>query len=392
VSETLVLRLKKGREESILRRHPWIFSGALVQSYHHLPEGTWVQVADHQGHLMATGLFCHGSVSVRVVHFGNEALAPEDIIGVRIKEAYSCRQNMGFSMGNTSAFRLINGEGDGLPGIITDVYADILVVQVHHAGWMPWLRLLEEKFITVLSLPREAIIFQTYFRHMKKNSLPSREAETIQTLWIEEHDLWYEIKPGHGQKTGFFLDQRENREYCRSLSFGKRVLNLFSFTGGFSLNALKGGAVEVLSVDSSSEALEVLKRQLIKNNLEVQNHTYIKADVFKWIKTIDEKFDLIICDPPALAKNLQTRHQATMAYKRLHEDIFKKVSPGGLLMTFSCTSVVTPDLFEGALRAAAINCGRHIRVLKILGPDVDHPWSFCHSEGRYLKGFLFQLE
>lgn len=286
----------------------------------------------------------------------------------------------------------MNGEGDGIPGLVIDWYDGVAVVQLHVRALRAFQPLIREVLQQLPEVAPRSVLVREVWAADKPTVAVSEDAETAPAVRIREHGLWYDLQPGQGQKTGFYLDQRANRLLCRRLANGKRVLNLFSFTGGFTLNALAGGAETVVSVDISAPALRALQHHLAINNFETETHRTVEADAFSWIATHDDRYDLVICDPPSLARTLQARHTAIQAYKRLHEHVLRRVKPGGLLMTFSCTAVVLPEHFEGAIRSAAIAIGSRVKVLRELGADADHPWALAHPEGRYLKGFLLSIE
>lgn len=387
-----VLRLKPGREDSVLRGHPWVFSGALQDAPGDYPEGTWVALSDGSGHILAHGYICHGSIALRLVWFGPENPGAEGAIRERLRHALALRRALGFRTEAHAAFRLLNGEGDGIPGLVIDWYHDVAVVQLHVRALRALEPLIREVLRHLPEVSPRVVLVRDAWAADKQSSSASDDQDNIPTVRIREHDLWYDVQPGQGQKTGFYLDQRANRLLCRHLARDKRVLNLFSYTGGFTLNALAGGAGSVVSVDISASALESLKHHLAINHFKAASHQAVEADVFRWIATHDDRYDLVISDPPSLARSLQARHTAIQAYKRLHEHVLRRVKPGGLLMTFSCTSVVLPEHFEGAIRSASIAVGSRVKVLRELGADADHPWALVHPEGRYLKGFLLSVE
>jgi len=386
-----VLRLKPGREDSVLRGHPWVFSGALQDAPDDYPEGTWVALAEAGGNVLSYGYVCHGSIAIRLVEFGAVHREASGTFPEKMGRALTLRRALGFRTEPHAAFRLMNGEGDGIPGLVIDWYDGVAVVQLHVRALKAYEPLIRETLQKLPgATPRQVVVQEAWVAG--KSSDTMQEKFQPEPVRICEHDLWYEVYPGQGQKTGFYLDQRANRLLCRQLAGGKRVLNLFCYTGGFSLNAFKGGAEAVVSVDISAPALLALQHHLALNNLETVPHQAVEADAFRWVATHSDPYDLVICDPPSLARTLQARHTAIQAYKRLHEHVLKLVKPGGLLMTFSCTAVVLPEHFEGAIRSAAINVGRRVKVLRELGADADHPWLLVHPEGHYLKGFLLSVE
>lgn len=391
VHQAPVLRLKPGREDSVVRGHPWVFSGALTERPDAYPEGSWAALSDASGRILACGYVCHGSIALRLAHFGAEVSSAGEAVSERLKKALRLRERLGFGLFPGTAFRLLNGEGDGLPGVVIDWYDGVAVVQLHVRALQALWPLISESLRHLLQDSLRAIVVKEIWKAGESFDAKERKPLT-DAVRIKEHDIWYEVFPGQGQKTGFYIDQRANRLLCRSLALGRRVLNLFSFTGGFSLNALYGGASEVVSVDVSATALRTLEGLLLLNQFEPGRHRAVEVDAFRWTASHRETYDLVVCDPPSLARSLQARHTAIQAYKRLHEHVMRLVAPGGLLMTFSCTAVVSPEHFEGAVRSAAAVVGRRVRVHRELGADADHPWALMHPEGRYLKGFLLSVE
>lgn len=388
--------LKSQRDQSILRRHPWVFSGAIASMDSGLKDGELVNVYDHHKALLAFGHFYKGSIAIKILSFGTATYHPS-IWKEKLALAYDLRISLIRSgLLNSDAWRWVHGEGDGLPGLIVDRYGTTVVIQCHTIGMHRSIDLIAE---AILHCDPDGI---HCIYDKSKESLPPEYAANIENravfgdlipCQISEHGLNYHIDPVTGQKTGFFLDQRDNRALVKKWSQGKKVLNTFSYTGGFSLAALAGGAAEVCSVDVSARAMELLDKNLALNELQSPNHTSIVADVPAFLKDQQKgHYDLIILDPPAFAKSIHKRHNAIKAYTRLNQAALQLIDQKGLLFTFSCSQVVTEELFYGAVSAAAMEVGRNVRLLARLGQGPDHPVNFFHPEGHYLKGLLLYVE
>lgn len=389
-----VIQLKAGRDQSVQRKHPWIFSRGIHTSTKGISDGSLVHVSNAAGVIIGTGHFQDSSLCIRLLSFEKEKV---DALfwKRRIGEAAVFRQDLGFINGHeNNAFRLIHGEGDGLPGLIIDVYGDTAVVQAHSIGMF---HALEQITHALLSLSTFSIK-RVY--NKSKDTLPQQFSLKTENGWLGgdpvetqtafEGGIAFEIDFIQGQKTGFFLDQRNNREWVRHYAKGKTVLNCYCYTGGFSLYALSGNARQVISVDSSALALENLERNLSHLPGEYA-HSKIKEDVISYLTNSDELFDLVIIDPPAFAKSIAKRHTAVQAYKRLNILAMKRVKPGGMLFTFSCSQVVDKPLFHHTVVSAAIESGRQVRWMHDLGQGPDHPTSLFHPEGSYLKGMALYL-
>ncbi|MGY6559897.1 MAG: class I SAM-dependent rRNA methyltransferase [Nitritalea sp.] len=388
-----LLRLKKGKEISISRKHHWIFSGAILSDVEQLNSGSLVTVADAAGKALATGHFQFGSIMVRLLSFTPREINL-DFWVEKLSEAWQLRRELGLvRAAATNLFRWVHGEGDGLPGLIIDVFDQVAVIQTHQVGMHAHVAEIAEAIRRVAGDSIHAIYDKS------KETLPADYACTNSWLWGDkqhltavEHGIRYAIDVEKGQKTGFFIDQRENRALLGSLSAGKCVLNTFSYSGGFSLAALKGGAAKVCSVDISAQAIQLVQENIALNPELSGAHEALTADVIPYLKDIQaEDFDIIVLDPPAFAKNIKARHRAVQAYKRLNATALRKIKPGGLLFTFSCSQVVDKALFTHTITAAALEAGRAVRILKHLEQPGDHPVNIFHQETSYLKGLLLYV-
>lgn len=391
-----VLKLKKNREASLKRKHPWVFSGALHPfNSTSLKDGDLVQLVDDRSEILGYGHYHEGSISVKMLDFGN---APwnDDFWIRKIKQALDYRKSLiDCHAVQSNAWRWVHGEADGLPGLIIDRFDQNAVIQCHSIGMHRNLDMICEA-IRATDPELKSIYDKSH------ESLPSEYAKNVvnricygteSVIQFQENGILYTADPIGGQKTGFFLDQRENRTLLSQCASGKSVLNTYCYTGGFSLAALRGNARQVISVDVSAKAIDRLEHHLEINHLTSAAHQSVVADVGSYLKSLDhQSFDLIVLDPPAFAKSVAKRHNAIQAYRRLNEAALRKLNSGGLLFTFSCSQVVTQDLFEGAVLAGAIDSGRSVRVVKKLGQAADHPVNIFHPEGHYLKGLLLFVE
>lgn len=383
--------LKKGKEISIQRFHPWIFSGAIQKLEGTITDGCWVEVSDFKGHTLGFGHYQHGSIAVRMLSFGNE-MPGENFWTDKISSALAVRKSAGLPHANTNAFRLIHGEGDGLPGLIIDYYSGVLVVQAHDAG----MHLDRHTIATALQNVFRNNVTAIYYK--SQSTLPGkmRDAGADEYLFGEpsprniilENGNQFYVNWQEGQKTGFFLDQRDNRKLLGEFSREKKVLNTFCYTGGFSVYALTSGAVLVHSVDSSQKAIDLTKQNIALNGFDPELHACFATDTFDFLKDKQNEYDVIVLDPPAFAKHRDARHQAVRGYQRLNVEAMRAIRPGGILFTFSCSQVVDRQLFYDTIVAAAIQSGRTISVLHHLSQPADHPVSIFHPEGEYLKGLV----
>jgi 23S rRNA (cytosine1962-C5)-methyltransferase len=385
------VQLLPHKTQSIERRHPWIFSGALKKMPEDVADGQVVAVLDSRGNELAKGHFNHGSIAVRVLTFENEAI-DQAFFTKRITNSVALRKLLDLFRTDNSICRLIHGEGDELPGLVVDFYGGVAVIQCHSFGMYQQIDLIVEALKS--ALPNEL----TAIYNKSSDTLPKREQiidgylfGTCETPHIAlENGVKYNIDWINGQKTGFFIDQRENRALLAKYSRDKKILNTFCYSGGFSLAALKNGANEVHSLDSSKKAIELTDNNILLNEL-VDKHTSIVADAMVYIRETGEDFDIVILDPPAFAKHRDKRHQAVQGYKRLNAMAMSHIRPGGLLMTYSCSQVVDKSLFTHTIIAAAIESGRSVRILEQLHQPADHPINAFHPEGEYLKGLLVQV-
>ena len=389
------LKLHKGREQSVLRRHPWIFSRAIQTSIDQINDGDVVRIADHRENIVGVGHFQNSSLSIRLLAFEDVEI-DQQFWDKRLKEAAQYRLDLNVSkQGYTEAFRLVHGEGDQLPGLIIDVYDTTAVLQAHSIGMHKARHQIAQSLLT-LNFP---VIKSVYCK--SKDSLPTNYANEVNDEWltgepliqiiVHEGGIKFCIDVVTGQKTGFFLDQRENRDRVRKYSNNARVLNCFSYSGGFSLYALDGGATEVISIDSSAGALEMLEKNLQVNHFSGK-HQSIKENVLTYLTNNDQVFDIVIIDPPAFAKNIGKRHNAIQAYKRLNMMAMARVKKGGMLFTYSCSQVVDRQMFHDTVVAAAIESGRLARIAHEMGQGPDHPVSIFHPEGQYLKGLALYID
>jgi 23S rRNA (cytosine1962-C5)-methyltransferase len=387
--------LKKGKEISIQRLHPWIFSGAIQKLEGEVIDGKWVRVQDHKGGILGYGHYQNGSIAVRILSFEKEA--PLDNFWTKkLTSALRSRQASGLPSVETNAFRLVHGEGDGLPGLIIDYYDGVAVVQAHSAGMHLDRHLIAEALKEVLEGSLKAIYYKSHgtlpgkLRH--DNSEEYLLGMGMSPHIVSEYGNKFYVDWEEGQKTGFFLDQRENRRLLGSFSKEKKVLNTFCYTGGFSIYALNAGADVVHSVDSSDKAIELTRKNLELNGYNANFHKCFAEDTFDFLKDKQNVYDVIILDPPAFAKHRDARHQAVRGYQRLNTEAIQKIRAGGIIFTFSCSQVVDRQLFYDTITSSAIQAGRQIKVLHHLSQPADHPVSIFHPEGEYLKGLVLYVE
>ncbi|HRJ29432.1 MAG TPA: class I SAM-dependent rRNA methyltransferase [Cyclobacteriaceae bacterium] len=386
--------LKKGREQSVLRKHPWVFSGALQQLTSSGQDGNWVKVCDSKGLTLGFGHYQNGSIAVRMLSFGEEQ--PADTFWKdKINRALTLRHAVGLPSEKTNAFRLIHGEGDGLPGLIIDFYAGVAVIQAHSAG----MHNDREQIAQALKVAMGEQLSAIYYK--SRATLPGKIKEDqpdgyllgmgVVPHVIHEHGNKFLVDWESGQKTGFFLDQRENRKLLGDFSKGKNVLNTFCYTGGFSVYALKADASLVHSVDASEKAIDITRKNIELNGYDPQQHECTAIDTFEFLKNKQGVYDLIVLDPPAFAKHRDARHQAVKGYQRLNAEAMKVIRPGGIIFTFSCSQVVDKQLFYDTVTSAAIQAEREVKVLHLLSQPSDHPVSMNHPEGEYLKGLVLYV-
>ena len=383
--------LSKNKEESLLRKHPWVFSGALDLIDEEILDGDIVTVFDSKEKFLGTGHFQNATIAVRILSF-EETELDQKFFNHILTEAIELRKTLGLFSKENSICRIVHGEGDGLPGLIIDFYNGIAVIQCHSIGMYQMIELISQALQNSLGESLKAIYSKS------SETLHNKEGIVDSYIWgtcktphkAKENGIRFSIDWVTGQKTGFFIDQRENRKLLSKYATGKKVLNTFCYSGGFSLFALKAGASEVHSLDSSKKAIELTENNIHLNKL-TENHFSIVADAMEYMKTVDNSFDVIILDPPAFAKHRDKRHQAIQGYKRLNEMAIRSIKPGGIIFTFSCSQVVDKNLFTHTIIAAAINSGRKIRILEQLHQPADHPINAFHPEGEYLKGLVIQV-
>ena len=402
--------LKPHKEESLKRFHPWVFSGAIAKvvldASHKAAEpqeGELVCVRSAANEVMGVGHWQIGSIAVRILAFGIEEL-PAGFWNERIRAAYQVREAIGLIRPDNNTFRLIHGEGDFLPGLIVDVYADTAVVQAHSVGMHLHRNEIAEALVEVVpqvknvyyksddTLPFKANISEPKVGYLVESQKSKVESEEF---WSLENGLSFRIDWLRGQKTGFFVDQRENRALVERYAKDKDVLNMFCYTGGFSLYALRGGAKTVDSVDVSQKAIDLVNINVAKNFPEATNHTAVAADAFDYLsaqKNAGKTYDLIILDPPAFAKHRDAVKNALRGYQRINAKAIEMIRKGGLLFTFSCSQAVDKEAFRLAVFSAAAQVGRKVRILHQLHQPQDHPINIYHPEGEYLKGLVLYVE
>lgn len=392
--ENLKIILKSGKEESLKRYHPWIFSGAIKKIYGEPQEGDIVYVYDNQGVFLAVGHYQPGSIAVRVLSF-EEVTPDRDFFLKRIREAVNYRKSVGlFDDPHMNVFRLIHAEGDFLPGLVVDFYDGVVVMQTHSVGMY---RIREEisGIVTEVLGDRVKAVFDK-----SEGTIPFMSGikpvngfiyGNSEPVIVTENSFRFRIDWRTGQKTGFFIDQRDNRRLLGEFTRNRDVLNMFGYTGGFSVYAMKDANV-VHTVDSSASAIDLADENVIINFGNDQRHKSFRMDAFKYLNDIKGKYDLIILDPPAFAKHLNALSNALQGYKRLNMKAIEQIRPGGIIFTFSCSQVVTKENFRKSVFAAAANTGRKVRILYQMGQPPDHPVNIYHPESEYLKGLVLYVE
>ena len=396
--ELKTIVINKGKETAIERKHPWIFSGAINRIISETGEapisGELVEVVDHKNNFLAIGYFSDATIAIRIISFENEKIN-QAFWNKKIKSAFNVRKSLGLTdNSSTNMYRLMHAEGDGIPGLVIDFYAGTAVIQAHTIGVYNAIeeiskalqKVYGDKLIAVYNKSAESLAKQT--DEVVENEYVFKNEEP-QVIGLE-NDNQFNLDWIDGQKTGFFLDQRENRALIAKYSKGKKVLNTFCYSGGFSIYALKAGAKEVHSVDSSQKAMDLTDANVTLN--KCKKHKSFTSDTLDYLKENTIDYDVIILDPPAYAKNQKAKHNAVQGYKRLNLMALKQIKPGGILFTFSCSQVINRKLFYDTITAAAIESGRNIRVLEHLSQPADHPVNIYHPEGEYLKGLVLFVE
>jgi len=392
--------LRKGREDSLLRFHPWVFSGAIAQISGEPAEGDVVSVYSSDGKFLACGHYQIGSIAVRILSFDSDVLSP-DFWTIMLSRALEVRKNCGLhGSDSTSCYRLVHGEGDNLPGLIIDYYAGVCVLQAHSVGMFRARKSISDALKTVYGDALKAVYDKSSGTAPFKAGLDLIDGYLYTAQGFNDSEQTV-LENGHkflvnwtsGQKTGFFLDQRENRALVERYAKGRNVLNLFCYTGGFSVYALAGGAVHVDSVDSSRKAMDLVDRNIALNGFDASSHNGYCCDAIDFLKNSpDGKYDLMIVDPPAFAKHRGVLRNALRAYQRLNASAISKVAPGGFVFTYSCSQVVDKEAFALAVFSAAASVGRSVRILDRLNQPADHSVNIYHPEGEYLKGLLLYVE
>lgn len=388
-----VVHLRRGKDDNILRFHPWIFSGAIAAIDGIPEEGDLVKVVNHEGTFRAIGHFQSGSIMVRILSF-TERPIDRTFYCERILAAYEMRKSLQLERSDNNTYRLIHGEGDGLPGLVVDKYGETAIVQAHSIGMHFIRQMLAE--IIVDTIPEVKNVF-----YKSTGTLPSRAGLQVEDEYLIGNDdealglengLRFKVDWLKGQKTGFFIDQRDNRMLLEHYAKGRKVLNMFCYTGGFSCYAMRGGAELVHSVDSSSKAISLVDKNMAMNFPEAKNHASFAEDAFQFLDNMKESYDLIILDPPAFAKHRSAIHNALQGYRRLNAKAFEKIPHGGILFTFSCSQAVSREQFRLAVFTAAAQSKRNVRILHQLTQPIDHPVNIYHPEGEYLKGLVLYVE
>ncbi len=387
-----LLTITKGKEQSILRKHPWVFSGAIADETTELQDGDLVCLTTKKQQVLGIGHFQHATIAVRMLSFDYETI-DQAFYERRLQNAFELRKRIGLLRADNNIFRLCHGEGDQLPGLIIDYYAGVAVIQCHSIGMFKQVELIAAALVQVMGKDLKAIYSKS------SDTLPKRQEVQDAYLYgaVEvphlalENGVKYHIDWINGQKTGFFIDQRENRALLGKYAQGKKVLNTFCYSGGFSLQALNNNAELVHSLDSSKKAIALTDDNVALNGFE-SKHASIVDDAMDYMKDLPEDYDIIVLDPPAFAKHRDKRHQAIQGYKRLNAHAIRQIKPGGFIFTFSCSQVVDTQLFTNTVIAAAIEAGRSCRILEQLHQPADHPIQAFHPEGAYLKGLVIQID
>jgi 23S rRNA (cytosine1962-C5)-methyltransferase len=394
MQDRIKIVLKSGKEQSLRRFHPWIFSGAIKKIYGNPVEGDLVDVYDNKDTFLAFGHYAPSSIAVRILSF--ERATPDiDFFREKIKRAVAYRKAIGIiDNEQLNVFRLIHGEGDGLPGLIVDYYNGIAVMQMHSLGFYK----IRKEIASILSELPENRIVAVYDK--SEGTIPHMSGVTptneflvgnSEPVVVTENGYKFKIDWTTGQKTGFFIDQRENRKLLEKYTNGRTVLNMFGYTGGFSVYAMKNAA-EVHTVDSSFPAIELANENIALNYDSDKRHASFQVDAFDYLDHIKDQYDLIILDPPAFAKHNNVLANALQGYKRLNIKAIEQIRPGGIIFTFSCSQVVTKENFRKSVFAAAANTGRSVRILHQMSQPPDHPVNIYHPESEYLKGLVIYVE
>lgn len=390
------LTLKRGKDSSLLRYHPWIFSGAIAAKEQGITDGDIVKVYTHEGKFIAVGHYQTGSIAVRILSFADEEI-DYSFWRSRLQSALNLRRDIGLTgLEGNNTFRLVHGEGDNLPALIVDIYGKTAVVQAHSAG----MHHARHEIAKAIQDVTDGMIEAVYYK--SGTTLPFAEELNASDCFLIgksndnialEYGLKFHIDWLNGQKTGFFVDQRENRRLVEQYARNRRVLNMFCYTGGFSAYALRGGADTVHSVDSSAKAIDLTRENIALNFPDCKNHDAYAEDAFKFLQNMQSgTYDFIILDPPAFAKHLDAVRSALRGYQKLNAKAFEKIAHGGIMFTFSCSQAINKEQFRLAVFSAAAQTGRKVRILHQLHQPADHPVNIYHPEGEYLKGLVLYVE
>lgn len=384
--------LNKGKEQSLKRFHPWVFSGAVSERSDKVTDGDAAEIYSASGEYLATGYCSPGSIAIRILSFEKTEIN-SNFWKRKMEHAWKLRQQLNLTDNEkTNVFRLLNAEGDGVPGLIIDFYNGTAVIQAHSFFVHDNITLISQTLQSVLG-PRLLAVYDKSEETLGAEISNSKKyifGKNTSNEVLENGNRFY-VNWEEGQKTGFFIDQRENRILLAHYAKGKKLLNTYCYSGGFSVYALKAGATWVVSVDSSRKAIDWTEQNVALNGFDEKTHQAVTGDVQEYLKNCAGDFDLIVLDPPAFAKHLKARHNAVQGYRRLNESAIRKIKSGGIIFTFSCSQAVDRNLFESAVLAAAIDAGRKVKILHRLCQPPDHPVDIFHPEGLYLKGLVLQV-
>ena len=388
--------LKPAKEKSLLRKHPWVFSGAIKNVEKDTKDGSIVEIFSNKEKYLATGHYNQGNISVRIFEFERQEIN-EEYWKKKIIKAYEQRINTIEISSTNNVYRLVHAEGDQMPGFICDIYNKVAIFQFHSIGMWKHKDVFTKIILELLPLDviydkSEKTLPKIYLDEYKiQNSYLFQKKEITNTKVIENGNEFL-IDWENGQKTGFFIDQRENRQYLGELAKDKKILNTFCYSGGFSIYALNNGAKEVHSLDSSQKAIDLLEDNLNFLSDFKNNHKSIIEDAKEYMKNLNDQYDIIILDPPAFAKHMKVKHKALQGYKRLNTRAIEQISPNGILFTFSCSQVIDNNLFRHMVLSSAIAAGRNVSILKQMHQPADHPINIFHPESEYLKGLVLKVE
>ena len=388
--------LKPAKEKSLLRKHPWVFSGAIKNVEDETKDGDIVEIYSNKDNYLATGHYNEGNITVRIFDFEQQEINNE-YWRKKIKKAYDQRLKTIEISPSNNVYRLVHAEGDQMPGFICDIYDKSAIFQFHSIGMWKHKEIFTKIILELLPLnvvydKSEKTLPKVYIQEFKiQNSYLFQEKE-VSSAKVKENGNEFLIDWENGQKTGFFIDQRENRQYLGELAKDKKILNTFCYSGGFSIYALNNGAKEVHSLDSSQKAIDLLEENLSFVSDFKDNHRSIIDDAKEYMKNLEEQYDIIILDPPAFAKHMKVKHKALQGYKRLNTRAIEQIKSNGILFTFSCSQVIDNNLFRHMVLSSAIAAGRNVSILKQMHQPADHPINIFHPESEYLKGLVLKVE